>query len=226
MHRHLRYAALLILVGNTQLCSQDMKKGGWISLFNGKSTAAWRGYLQKDVPAGWKVIDGALTRVGEAPDLITKDEFKDFELDLEWKISKAGNSGILFHVIEDPSLDHPYLSAPEMQVLDNKEHPDGKNPLTSAGSNFAMHAPVRDVTKAVGKWNKARLIVKGNHVEHWLNGMKLLEYEQGSPDWKERLAKSKFRTWPKYATGKTGHIALQSHDDWVAYRNIKIKRLD
>ena len=186
----------------------------------------WRGYLKKDLPAGWKVSGNTITRVADnAGDIITKDSYENFELTLDWKISPGGNSGIFFHVVEDPKYSEVYETGPEMQVLDNKGHSDGKIPETSAGSNFALHAPVRDVTRPVGQWNHVKLIVKGPHVEHWLNGVKLLEYDLWSPDWKQRVANSKFKQWPEYGLAHRGHIALQDHGNWVSFRNIKIRRL-
>lgn len=187
--------------------------------------SAWRGYLKPAMPAGWKVIDGALTRVAEAGDIITKEQFANFELELEWKISPGGNSGIFFHVVEDPKLEETYFSGPEYQILDNHGHADGKNPLTSAASNFAVDAPVKDLTRKVGAWNKARLVVRGPHVEHWLNGIKVVEYEMWTPEWNQRVAASKFKTMPAYGTSKNGHIALQDHGNWVAFRNIRIRRI-
>lgn len=198
---------------------------GWTTLFDGKSTRAWRGYLQPDLPAGWSVVDGALTRVASASDIITKQKFDNFELTLEWKVSPGGNSGIFFHVQEDTSLHAVYVSGPEFQVLDNGAHKDGLDLRTSAGSNYALHAPVKDVTRKPGQWNSARIIVKGPHVEHWLNGMKILEYELGSGDWKQRVAASKFKDMPAYGKSRSGHIALQDHGDWVAFRKIRIRPL-
>lgn len=198
------------------------KSAGWKLLFDGHSLAGWRGYKAKTAPEGWKAVDGALTRVGKAGDLITTDQYDDFELRLEWKIPKGGNSGVFFHVTEEGG-DQAYFTGPEMQVLDNAGHKDGQNPLTSAGSNYALHAPSRDVTRPAGEWNEVRLLVKGPHVEHWLNGVKVVEYELWSPDWEARVKASKFNTMPGYGRAKRGHIALQDHGDLVAFRNIKIK---
>jgi hypothetical protein len=198
----------------------------WIWLFDGQTTDAWRGYLKSELPSGWQIVDGALTRVAEAGDIITKEEFDNFELELEWKSSPGGNSGIFFHVQEDSALQSVYFSGPEFQVLDNEAHKDGLDPRTSAGSNYALHAPARDMTKKPGEWNSARIVVNGSHVEHWLNGTKLLEYELWSDDWQRRVAASKFKDMPAYGMAKTGHIALQDHGDWVAYRNIRIRRIE
>ena len=198
---------------------------GWRPLFDGRTLAGWRGYRRAAPPAGWQVVDGAITRVGEGGDLMTDEEFGSFELALEWKISPGGNSGIIYRVVEDSSLAYVWQSGPEFQVLDNAGHADGRDPLTSAGSDFALYAPVRDVTRPVGKWNSARIVVNGSHVEHWLNGVKLLEYELGGPEWERRVQASKFRTMPRYGRGARGHIALQEHEAWVAYRNIRIRTL-
>jgi hypothetical protein len=161
--------------------------------------------------------------VDRGGDLITVDQYGDFELRLEWKIARGGNSGIMFHVTDDAG--QTYETGPEMQVLDNGGHADGRDPVTSAGSNYALHAPTRDVTRPIGEWNEVRLLVRGPHVEHWLNGVKLLEYELWSPDWEARVQASKFKTMPGYGRARRGHIALQDHGDRVSYRNIRIKTL-
>jgi hypothetical protein len=185
----------------------------------------WRGFRQAHMPSGWQVMGGALTRVGPGGDIITKEQYESFELTLDWKISPGGNSGVFFHVVEDSARKYVWETGPEMQILDNAGHADGKIPNTSAASNFAMHAPSRDVTKPVGEWNQARLLVDGPHVEHWLNGVKVLEYELWSDDWAQRVQASKFKSMPLYGKSRSGHIALQDHGDWVAFRNIKIRRI-
>jgi hypothetical protein len=204
-------------------CSVSVIK--WQPLLGDNPASAWRGYRRADLPAGWQMVDGALTRVGAGGDIITRETYDNFELTLDWKISPGGNSGIFFRVVEDSTLDAVYLTGPEMQVLDNAGHPDGKTPSTSAGSDFALHAPNRDVTKPVGEWNQARLLVNGPHVEHWLNGEKILEYELWSEDWKQRVQASKFKAWPRFGMARSGHIALQDHGNWVAFRNIRIRRI-
>lgn len=198
---------------------------GWRLLFDGETTAGWRGFKMDRMPAGWQVLNGALTRVAQARDIVTVEQFESFELALDWKVEAGGNSGILFHVVETPDLEYVYQSGPEMQVLDNAGHVDGRQPETSAGSNYALHGPTHDVSRPAGEWNHARLIVDGNHVEHWLNGVQLLEYELYSPDWEERVRNSKFAEMEEYGRHRTGYIALQDHGDRVAYRNIKIRVL-
>ena len=201
----------------------DEGEGGWTSLFDGTSAAAWRGFRQQDLPAGWQVRDGCLVRSGPGGDIVSREVYDDFELVLEWRIAPGGNSGIFFHVAED--ADHVWQTGPEMQVLDNAGHPDGADPRTSAGANYALHAPVRDVTRPVGTFNEARIRVEGGRVTHWLNGVKLLEYVLLSPEWEARVGASKFASMPRYGREGSGHIALQDHGDEVAYRDIRIRRL-
>ncbi len=197
------------------------KSDGWQLLFDGTTLSGWRAFKATEPPPQWKAVDGAIVRVGG--DLMTDEQFGDFELRLEWKIVAGGNSGIMFHVTGDGA--QTYETGPEFQILHNAGHADGKNPLTSAGSNYAVHAPVRDVTKPLGEWNDVRLVVKGAQVEHWMNGVKLLEYELWSPDWEARVKASKFGKMPGYGRAKRGHIVLQEHGAQVSYRNIKIKPL-
>jgi hypothetical protein len=203
--------------------TDEERAAGWRLLFDGQSMAAWRGYKQQTMPAGWQAVDGTMARVGEAGDIITREQFQDFELALDWKVAPGGNSGVMFRVTEDAEL--TYHTGPEMQILDNAGHPDGANPSTSTGSNYALHAPTANVAKGAGEWNSVRLIVKGNHVEHWLNGTKIVEYELGTPEWKKLVAASKFNAWPGYGVAPRGHIALQDHGDAIAFRNIKVREL-
>jgi hypothetical protein len=196
---------------------------GWTVLFDGSSTGTWRGFKQNDLPDGWQIADGALTRVGPGGDIITRDQFGDFELELEWNVAPGGNSGIMFRVTEADS--NTYRTGPEMQVLDDAAHVDGKNRLTSAGSNYGLHAAPAGVVKPAGEWNQVRLVVRGAHVEHWLNGQKVVEYELWSPDWEAKVKASKFAAWPGYGRATRGHIALQDHGDRVAYRNIRVRAL-
>jgi len=204
--------------------SAEEQQAGWKLLFDGKSTAGWRNYKGQTVGAGWTVIDGILTRSGDgAGDIITADKYRNFELALDWRISEGGNSGILYRGSEDN--DFIWQSAPEMQILDDARHPDGQSPLTSAGSVFAVYPAPRGVVHPAGEWNSARVLVNGNHVEHWLNGQKLFDYEIGSPDWLDRVAKSKFKTVPTYGRAAEGYIGLQDHGDKVEFRNIRIRVL-
>jgi hypothetical protein len=193
---------------------------GFKLLFDGNTLAGWRGYKQ-DQPVGWGVAEGTIHRVGSGGDLLTAEQYGDFELRLEWKIAPGGNSGIFFRGTEENEA--IYWSAPEMQVLDDSGHANGTDPLTSAGSNFALHPAPRGVVRRAGEWNEVRLIVRGNHVEHWLNGTKVVEYELHSDDWKAKVAASKFAQWPSYGMAPRGHIALQDHGDEVWFRSVRIR---
>ncbi len=199
------------------------REAGWELLFDGRSTDGWRGYMMETIPDGWQVLDGELTRVGRGRDIITTEQFANFDLTLEWKVERGGNSGILFRAVEGP--DQIYMGAPEMQILDDENHADGRSPLTAVGSNYALHPAPPGLAHPVGEWNSVRILVDGNHVEHWLNGVRTVEYELGSVDWLERVAASKFSQWPEYGQASRGHIGLQEHGDVVAFRNIKIRRL-
>lgn len=204
--------------------SGEERAGGWRLLFDGLSTDQWRGYRADTFPDGWVIEDDALHRAAPAGDIITVDQFEDFDLRLEWKVDDGpGNSGIFFRVSEDH--DRVWETGPEMQVLNNAVHPDGRSPETAAGSNYALHAPPRDLTRPVGEWNEVRILVLGAHVELWLNGEQAAEYELWSEDWERRVAASKFATMPRYGRNRRGHLALQDHGDPVWYRNIKVREL-
>jgi hypothetical protein len=196
---------------------------GWRSLFDGRSAEAWRGFKADHLPAGWQVVDGALTRVGAGGDIVSREQFQDFELELEWKVGPGGNSGIFYRVSEAPELESVWQSGAELQVLDDARHPDGRRPETSAGSCYGLYPAPPGVVRPAGEWNQVRILVQGNHVEHWLNGRKVVDYELGGPDWRERVRASKFAGLARYGREPRGHIALQDHGDWVAYRGISIR---
>ncbi len=203
----------------------EEQKAGWRLLFDGETAVGWRGFKADRPPAGWRVVDGALTRVGQAGDIVTEGQFRDFELALEWKVAPGGNSGIFYRVSEAPELEWVWQSGPEMQVLDDSRHQDGARPETSAGACYGLYPAPRGIVRPAGEWNQVRILVRGQHVEHWLNRRKVVEYELGSPDWQERVRRTKFAELPRYGREPSGHIALQDHGDWVAYRDIKIRVL-
>jgi len=194
---------------------------GFRLLFDGSTTAGWRTFRGSAPPAGWEVRDGALTRVGPGGDVVTTEQFEGFELRLEWKVAPGGNSGVLYRVTEEG--EETYHSGPEFQVLDDDAHRDGLSRLTAAGSNYGLHASPAGVVRPAGEWNEARIVVDGAHVEHWLNGVKVVEYELGSSDWERLVAESKFAQWSAYGRARRGHVALQDHGDEVAYRSIRIR---
>jgi hypothetical protein len=207
------------------------KQQGWRLLFDGKTTNGWRGYRMDKMPPGWSVENGALVRVkggaggkgaGGGDDIVTTEDFESFELSLEVKIVKNGNSGVLYHVSEEPVT--AWHFAPEVQVLDNTSWPD-RDKRQHFAACYDLYQPSKDASKPVGEWNELRVKVDGPKVEHWLNGERVTEYELWSDDWKARVAKSKFKDKPKFGTFKTGPICLQDHSDRVEFRNIKIRAL-
>jgi hypothetical protein len=207
--------------------TEKEKKEGWKLLFDGKTTKGWRRFKGKGMPDKWKVADGVLGFYPDdgknGGDIVTTDKYANFELVLDWKISEGGNSGLMYRVSETEGA--PYMTGPEYQLLDNAKHSDGKNPKTSAASCYALYAPSKDMTKPIGEWNRTRLVVNGNHVEHWLNGKKVVEYELGSDDWQKRVKASKFKDMAKFGKETKGHIDLQDHGNRVEFRNIKIRVL-
>jgi hypothetical protein len=196
---------------------------GWRLLFDGRTTTGWRGYKRTTMPDGWQVVDGALTRVAAGGDIVTTDQFANFELALEWMVGPAGNSGVFYRATED--VERIYHGAPEMQVLDDAGHADGKSRLTAAGANYAITPAPAGIVRPAGEWNEARIVANGARVEHWLNGQKVVQYELWSPDWEQKVKASKFAEWPKYGRAKSGHIGLQDHGDRVAFRNIRLRVL-
>ena len=228
--RSLTLAAAVLTAGSCAMragitpLTEAERTAGWTLLFDGRSLRGWQGFKSATPGPGWTANDGVLHRAAAGGDILTVEEFGDFELSLEWKIEKGGNSGIFFHVVKDG--DEAWWSGPEVQILDNAVHKDGQNPLTSAGANYAVHPPAKDVTRPIGEWNQVRLLVRGPHVEHWLNGVKIVDYELWSPDWEARVKASKFDKIPLYGKAKRGHIALQDHGDPVWFRNVKVRRLN
>jgi hypothetical protein len=199
-------------------------KTTWQVLFDGTSMNAWRGYKTDTVPAGWHIADGTLAKETPVGDLVSKEEFGDFELELEWKIGEAGNSGILYRGTEE--YDHIYWSATEYQLLDDIKATDNKTRLTCAGAAYALYPSPEGHLKPVGEWNSTRIVARGPHIEHWLNGVKLLEYELWSPDWEATVKASKFAAYANFGRAKKGHIALQGdHTGTLAFRNIRIRAL-
>lgn len=222
--------ALAALAASCQMLEGLGGTSSWQSLFSGDPTELtqhWKGFQMDAVPPGWQVQDGAIALASmDARDLVTREEFEDFELHLEWKISPRGNSGVMFHVSEDPQYGETYFTGPEMQVLDNAVFEGNVTGVHSAGANYALHAPPRDFTKPVGEWNYARIVVKDGRVTQWLNGELCCDYVLGSPEWRALVAATKFKDMPGYGAMGRGKIALQQHGNPVWYRNIRVQRLD
>ncbi|MCP4097876.1 MAG: DUF1080 domain-containing protein [Planctomycetaceae bacterium] len=204
-------------------------KARFVNLLDSRDLSQFRGYESEQIGEGWSLDGRDLYFDGSGGgDLITRQTYGDFDLQVEWKVANGANSGIMWRVSLGDSA--PYMSGPEYQILDDSEHADGANELTAAGSLYGMFpAKDRDGNKTlrdVGTWNKTRITVVGNRVTYYLNLKKVLETEIGSPEWNEQLGKSKFKDWDKFAKNRGGHIAFQDHGNEVWFRNIRIKRLD
>lgn len=202
------------------------KAEGWKLLFDGTQEsldANFGKYPKGEKLTGWAVEEGTIAYKGKgAGDIITKEQYDNFELELEWKISPGGNSGIFIRAGTEGAI---YMTAPETQILDDDKHPDGKNPKTSAGALYALIPCSEKATKPVGEWNKVKIVANGKNVEHWLNGKKVVEYEWGSEALKTLIAGSKFKSWNKFMTLDKGFIGLQDHGNPVWFRGIKVKPL-
>jgi hypothetical protein len=188
------------------------------------SISAWRGYKAQDFPKNWRFENGVLTKSGSADDLITRVQFGDFELAWDWMLAPGGNAGVFYRASEE--YDKVYWSATEYQLLDDAKHADGKSRLTSAGAAYGLYPSPAGAVKPGGEWNSSRIVARGPHIEHWLNGQKLLEYEVGSPDWTAKVKASKFATYKNYGVAKSGHIAIQGdHEGMLSIRNMRIREI-
>lgn len=207
--------------------SKDEKKEGWQLLFDGKSTKGWHIFQKPGIMnPQWKVENGMLTLAKSGGgDLVSDEEFDNFELNLEWKISQNGNSGIFFHVSESTEYGAVWETGPEMQILDDAGHADGKVDKHTAGSNYGLMAPMVKSAKKAGDWNHVRLIVNQGKVTQYLNGQVTARYTLWSPEWEGLVKTSKFKDMQGYGQMHKGHIALQDHGDQVWFKNIKIRRL-
>jgi len=207
---------------------------GWISLFDGTTTKGWHKYGGGAVGSGWKIQDGSIfldTTVEvngkrDGGDIVTDEEFENFDLKLEWKIAKNGNSGIMFCVHEDTTkYKYPFETGPEMQVLDNEGHPDGKIKKHRAGDLYDLVSCSKETVKPVGEWNQVEIKLLNGKLDFYLNGENVVSATMWDDNWNKLVAGSKFKTMPGFATFKKGHIDLQDHDCMVWFRNIMIKKL-
>ena len=203
--------------------SSATARGEWRSLFDGRSLAGWRVYRSQAQPTGWYARDGTLVKDGPTDDIVTAEQFGDFELEFDWKISTRGNAGVFYRATEE--YDKIYWSATEYQLLDDaSQRRDDR--LTASGSAYALYPAAAGAVKPAGEWNTTRILARGAHVEHWLNGMKVVEYENGSSDWDAKVKASKFVDWPNYGRARRGHIGVQGdHGGQLALRNIRIREL-
>lgn len=213
-------------IGKDNTLSKKEKKSGWILLFDGKTTNGWKTYRSK-VSDAWYVENGELrcksSGATKRADLMTIDMYEDFELSIDWKIDAKNNSGIIYRCTEDNGA--PYESGPEYQLIDDKGYPHQLTDKQLSGANYDMHAPLKDVVKPAGEFNNTRILVKGAHAEHWLNGEKVVEYEFWTPDWEQTKAASKWKDVKAYGMSKKGHIDLQDHGGGVTFKNIKLRKL-
>ena len=229
------FPMVLIFAANAQTdnrLTDKEKQQGWKLLFDGKSPAGWHTYNQKTFGTGWKIVDGTLYRdashqsgKGEEGDLCTDEVFENFDLKLQWKISKNGNSGVMFLVHESPLYDAPFLTGPEMQVLDNEGHPDGKIHKHRAGDLYDLIASSSEPVHAVGEWNDAEIKLDHGSLTLYLNGVQVVSTTLWNQEWNALVKGSKFSKMPGFAKYKTGHIDLQDHGNDVWFRNIRIKTL-
>ena len=213
----------------------EEKESDWITLFDGESFDGWHMYNGEEVTEPWKLEDGAMVFYppeerpeGASYNLVSDKEFTDFVLTLDWKIAEGGNSGIFWAVKEDEKYGQPYITGPEIQVLDNERHPDAQNGDDRlAGALYDMVPPSKDVTNPAGEWNSVELMInhKTNEGHVILNGTKIVEFPAQGTGWDQLIADSKFADWEDFAAFTTGKIGLQDHGDMVAFRNIKIKEL-
>ena len=203
--------------------SQEEQDEGWRLLFSGQSLENWRSFGEESANSGWGVENGCLARLGMGGDLISKDQFGEFELKLEWRISDSGNSGIFIRGDESERTIH--YTGYEMQVLDNVGHSDSEDPSHRSGAFYDMIEPDHDTTQPVGYWNRVHIIARGPQVEFWLNEKLTAKFEQGSERWQELYSKSKFTDRPNYGSLLRGHIGFQDHWDKVWFRNIRILEL-
>lgn len=220
---------------NNTLTPQEIADG-WELLFDGKTMKGWKDYNGDTLTEPWHVVDGVIQAHGDGSDLsgyiVTDRQFDNFILDWDWKLSHGGNSGILYHVVEDPYFKVPYVTGPEYQLIDNdgweKENaPEKLESWQRLGVDYAMHIPELDslFVNPPGQWNNSRIVFDNGHVEHWLNGHKILEFEAWTDDWFKRKNSGKWNNAPEYGLAETGVICLQDHGSPASFRNIKIKQL-
>ncbi|MCW5912158.1 MAG: DUF1080 domain-containing protein [Cyclobacteriaceae bacterium] len=210
--------------------SSTEKKEGWQLLFDGKTTKGWHTYKSAKAGEAWKISEDALfldtsNKEAKGGDLVTDQEFENYELYLEWKIQPCGNSGVIFNVQESDEYKYVWLTGPEMQVLDNECHPDAKIIKHRAGDLYDLISCSQETVKPAGEWNAARLISNKGKYEFWLNGVKTVAFTMHTPEWDAMVAGSKFKSMAGFGKFSKGRIALQDHGDQVWYRNIKIKPL-
>jgi hypothetical protein len=184
----------------------------------------WRGWKSDSMPAGWTVTDSVLSKDGAVSDLSTRAQYANFELEFDWTIGPLGNAGVFYRVTDE--YDHPYWSGPEYQLRDEALDPEGKDLTLASASAYGLYAPPAGVTRPLGAWNSARIVVNGNAVQHWLNGQQVVQYELSSHDWLARVKASKFGAYPGYGLARRGFISIQGdHTGSLSIRGMRIREL-
>lgn len=213
-------------LGHNNLTKAE-REAGWELLFDGETTTGWRNYKEDTISHAWQVVDGTLflnTDIGKGGDIISTEQYENFDLYMDWKIDTCGNSGLFFHVVENEKYSRTYHSAPEMQILDNC-HKDGKIKTHRAGDLYDLIESSSEPVRPGGEWNTFRVVCQDGHVEQWVNGVKVVEYTMFTDEWSEMIANSKFKDMEGWGLARTGHLALQDHQNKVWFRNMKIKKL-
>jgi len=234
--------SMFVVAGICCSCNRDNvltsaeQSEGWQLLFNGTDMSGWRDYNGTELTNGWKVVDGCIQAPGDGSDgsgyIVTEKKYADFELSWDWKLTHGGNSGMLYHVVEAPLFKVPYVTGPEYQLIDNEgweevNAPEKLQEWQKLGVDYAMHLPDYSKMKVnpVGKWNNSKIVFDNGHVEHWLNGKKILEFECWTDDWFALKNSGKWADAREYGIAREGVICLQDHGDPASFKNIKIKEL-
>jgi Domain of Unknown Function (DUF1080) len=222
---------LIIVCSSFLFLSKETGKGKWISLFDGKTLNGWHGYNKTGAITNWAIEDGALVCLGAAPDahggdIVTNEAYENFELRWEWKMTKEGNSGVMYHVLEAAKYHAPYETGPEYQMIDDNNWPEKLEEWQKTGADYAMNlANDKKKLKAIGEWNTSKIIFNKGHVEHWLNGNKIVEFQAWDAKWLKEKQEGKWKDYADYGLAKKGLIALQDHGHKVYFKNIKIRVL-